>query len=186
MTKAWREVELKETGVTHIDNEMTASLMGLPMRDIALAIAPKEYSEQEKLAFGERAFAHENDYLSLHPGKLFPKVEETLRKLKDRGARLFIVSNCQNGYIDNFVHHYGKDLFEGFLCYGDTKREKSFTIRKLMEKYGLESACYVGDTLGDEVEAKKAGCYFIYAEYGFGKCQNPDATIVQFQDLLKY
>ena len=184
VTKAWQEQEILETGKTHIDLELTSSLMGLPMKEIAMAIAPKEYSEEEKLAFGERAFLAENKYLSTCPGKLFPGVEHTLRELRARGHRLFIVSNCQNGYIDNFVHHYGKDLFEGFLCYGDTHREKSFTIRQLMSSFRVDEATYVGDTLGDETEAKKAGCFFVYAEYGFGKCDKPDAKIVHFEDLL--
>ena len=184
VTKAWQEQEILETGKTHIDLELTSSLMGLPMKEIAMAIAPNEYSEEEKIAFGERAFLAENNYLSTHPGKLFPKVEETLMELKSRGHRLFIVSNCQNGYIENFVYHYGKGLFEGFLCYGDTHREKSFTIRKLMSSYGIEEASYVGDTLGDEIEAKKAECFFVYAEYGFGKSDKPDAIIVHFEDLL--
>lgn len=49
----------------------------------------------------------ENGYLEEKGGVLFPKLRETLEQLKEK-YRLFIVSNCQNGYIEAFIkaHHF--------------------------------------------------------------------------------
>ena len=43
----------------------------------------------------------ENIYLAEHGGILYPKLEETLQKLSEKYP-LFIVSNCQDGYIQSF------------------------------------------------------------------------------------
>lgn len=184
VAKSWQEIAIKEFGKTHVTVELVASLMGKPMKDIALAIAPEELSEEKKLAFGERAFLYENEYLSLHPGKPFEGVVETLKELRKRGHRLFIVSNCQNGYIETFTNVIKPFEFDGTLCYGETGTEKSLTMRELMKRHGVNKAIYVGDTLGDEVETKKAGLPFVYAAYGFGKSENPDYIIHRFSDLL--
>ena len=184
VAEAWKETAIKEFGVTHVDVDLVASLMGKPMRDIALAIAPSWLSEKEKLEFGVRAFAHENAYLSLHPGHLFDGAKETLEELRRRGHRLFVVSNCQNGYIETFLPTLFPFEFDGYLCYGDTGKDKHFTIRALMEKYGVKDALYVGDTLGDEKETHLAKLPFVYASYGFGEAENPEFTIKRFADLL--
>ena len=47
--------------------------------------------------------SYENEYLSIHGGTLYPGLEDTLKELK-KNYRLFIVSNCQSGYIEAFLH----------------------------------------------------------------------------------
>lgn len=184
VAEAWKEAAISEFGTTHIDVDLVASLMGKPMRDIALAIAPSFLGEEDKLAFGVRAFAHENRYLSSHPGHLFPDVVETLTELKRRGHGIYLVSNCQNGYIETFLPVALPFRFDGYLCYGDTGKEKHYTIRLLMEKYGIGKAVYVGDTLGDEKETHLAGLPFVYASYGFGESTSHEYKIDRFADLL--
>ena len=61
-----------------------------------------------------------------------------------------------------------RDLISGHLCFGDTGTDKGTTIRILMDKYGISSAAYVGDTQGDREAAEKAGIDFLWAAYGFG------------------
>ena len=184
VAESWREIALQEFGFTHIDEALVASLMGLPMDEIAMAISPDFLPRDGKLGFGERAFAHENEYLSLHPGTPFEGVEETLRELRERGHRLFVVSNCQRGYIENFLNLMKPFEFDGHLCYGDTKKQKAFTILELMRREKIASALYVGDTEGDERETHLAGLPFVYASYGFGKALAPDYVIRRFADLL--
>ena len=42
---------------------------------------------------------YENRYLETHPGVLYPGVKETVIRLAGN-YELFIVSNCQSGYIE--------------------------------------------------------------------------------------
>lgn len=46
-----------------------------------------------------------------------------------------------------------------------------------------KNCVYIGDTAGDEAAAHAAGIPFIYAAYGFGSANNPDAVIHNFNEL---
>ena len=73
---------------------------------------------------------------------------------------------------------------QGHLCFGDTGTSKGRTIRTLMERYGIESCAYVGDTQGDYEATVEAGVPFIWATYGFGTPAGYAAKIDTFADLL--
>lgn len=126
----------------------------------------------------------ENQYIREHGGELYPRLEETLRSLKRR-YHLYIVSNCQSGYIEAFLDYYRLwDLFEDIECFGNTGLPKSGSIRLLYERNHLEAAAYVGDIQGDCDAATEAGLHFIHAAYGFGTIDHPVPAIVAFPELL--
>lgn len=127
---------------------------------------------------------YENEYLREHGGVLYDGVEDTIAKLSG-SHRLFIVSNCQSGYIEAFLDYYGfGKYFKDILCWGDTKVSKGESIKILMEKNGIEDAAYVGDIQGDCDSARFAGIKFIHAAYGFGSVKDKDAEINTFAELL--
>ncbi|NCC43201.1 MAG: HAD family hydrolase [Clostridia bacterium] len=100
--------------------------------------------------------------------------------------RLFIVSNCQAGYIEVFLKSSGfGQYFEGHLCPGDTGNAKADNIRQIIRDYKLASPVYVGDTDGDHRATKSAGIPFVFAAYGFGSVCSPDYTINCPKELLK-
>ena len=104
-----------------------------------------------------------------HPGRIYPDVRSTLERLKEEGWHLYIVSNCQKGYIEDFLHAANAEsLIEDHLCYEDTEQEKDYNIRLCAQRNELDYAMYVGDTAGDLQSAVKAGTDFVFASYGFG------------------
>ncbi len=105
-----------------------------------------------------RCCAEENDYLRRHGGVLYAGVKETLAALKEN-QNLYIVSNCQSGYIEAFLDYYG-------LC--NNGKKKGENIRLLAERNHLDAAVYVGDIQGDYDASAEAGVGFIHAAYGFG------------------
>ncbi|MDE6825274.1 MAG: HAD family hydrolase [Paramuribaculum sp.] len=110
-------------------------------------------------------------------GKLYPGVEQTLRELA-RTHRLFMVSNCGPEGLHNFVALTGlADVITDTLTHGQTQLPKDGNIKLLIEKYGLQSPVYVGDTASDCTSAHKAGIPFIHAAYGFGSAPDADAAI---------
>lgn len=110
-------------------------------------------------------------------GKLYPGAETTLRELA-RTRRLFMVSNCGPEGLHNFVALTGlADVITDTLTHGQTQLPKEGNIKLLMERYGLESPVYVGDTASDCVSAHKAGIPFIHAAYGFGTAPDADGAI---------
>ncbi len=183
VAESWNEVGRRYYGPDYyISGEQVRGLMGKTMLDIAASLIPPN-AGPEKDQFTQECFSYEIVYLGPHPGKLFPNELETLQKLA-KDYRLFIVSNCQNGYIENFMPLVPEGLFEGFMCFGDTHKPKQFTIRALMEKYGIEKAAYIGDTSGDETATRLAYIPFIHAAYGYDKTVAPDGVANSFEELL--
>ena len=96
---------------------------------------------------------------------------------------LYIVSNCQAGYIEAFLDHYDfRDLFEDIECYGNNRKQKGENIALLTRRNHLDRAVYVGDIQGDYEAASSAGLPFIHAAYGFGKIS---AEVPKIQGLAQ-
>lgn len=158
------------------------SVMGLQIPDIGKKFFPeldKKYREE----ILNVCCKVECDVIKKRGGKLYPNLSETLEKLSQK-YRLFIVSNCQEGYIESFLeyHKLGK-FFEGFKFVEDPKLSKGDNIKILMKKHGITKAVYVGDTQGDLDASKIAGIPFVYAEYGFGNVKSYDYKIDKFECL---
>ena len=124
-------------------------------------------------------------YLAEYGGQLYGDVRTVMETLKENNHRLFIVSNCQSGYIQAFLkYHQLGDLFEDYEMSGQTGLSKAENIRLIMERNHVKSAVYVGDTEGDEKAAHSAGIPFIHAAYGFGKAKNPEGRIDSLEEML--
>lgn len=153
--------------------------------DVIIKVLLPDCAPEERLRLGERIFAEENDWLATEPGTVYPGVEATLERLAQRYP-LYIVSNCQNGYIEVMLETTGFGrYFSGHLCYGDTQEGKGKNLVTLCKRYGLRDAVYVGDTQGDADACAEAGIPMIYAAYGLGNVENPWKTIHSFSELLK-
>ena len=151
------------------------ALMGKTAEEFAAALLPEE-SPQRGLEAVNACCREELIDLAAYGGVLYPGVRETLEAVKPRWRR-YIVSNCQEGYIETFLDAHGfRDLFDGFLDHS-TGLSKGGNIRLLVEREGLDRAVYVGDTRGDEAAAREAGIPFFHAAYGFGDAEAPDRTL---------
>lgn len=159
-------------------------LMGKTMDVIAADLFPNaDLETRNKLA--EECFNTENDYLAEHGGELYPKLRETMEKLKDE-YHLYIVSNCQTGYIETFLKYYQfEDLFEDIECYGNNGYQKGDNIALVVKRNNLDDAVYVGDIQGDYDSSVKAGVKFIHAAYGFGKINAEVPKITQLSELTE-
>ena len=159
-------------------------VFGKTMTEIADTLFPS-LSADERMKLLEVCFDEENRYLEDHPGILYPDVARTLKKLASRYP-LYIVSNCQCGYIEVLLRTTGLGPYiKDHLCFGETQVPKGETIRKLIVKNRLQSPVYVGDTQGDADSCKTAGIPFIFAEYGFGDVLDARMRIQTFSDLEK-
>lgn len=167
-----------------IGMEELSAYLGLPMTEIADRMFPACTAEQKQL-FMDECCEQENVWLGRNGGKLYPKLISTLQELK-KEYRLFIVSNCQKGYIESFLQaHKAKELFDDILCWGDTLLSKGENNKLIMLRNGITKAVYVGDTAGDENSARVAQIPFIFASYGFGDAVAPDYILQSFADLPK-
>ena len=159
-------------------------VFGKTMTEIADTLFSR-LPEKERIKLLEVCFQYENRYLETHPGKLYDGVTDTLAVLSGQYP-LFIVSNCQCGYIEVLLRTTGLGPYiKDHLCFGETQVPKGETIRKLIVKNRLQSPVYVGDTQGDADSCKTAGIPFIFAEYGFGDVPDARMRIQTFSDLEK-
>lgn len=181
---AWRQVCERE-GVPSdmITPERLKKEFGKTLEDIGFSLFPF-LPKEEAVRVTALACDLENEYLLENPPSLYPGVKEVFRILSQK-MPLFIVSNCQAGYIEVLLETtdltpYVKD----HLCPGDTGEAKAANIRRIVEKHHLKNAVYVGDTMGDYRAVKEAGLPFIFASYGFGEVPEPDEIIQRPEDLL--
>lgn len=159
-------------------------VMGKTMDKIAEILFDKVEGE-ERASLLELACKVENDYLREHGGVLYPEIRTTMEKLKE-DYRLFIVSNCQAGYIEAFLDYYQfHDLVEDIECFGNNDKPKAENIVLICERNHVakEDAVYVGDIQGDYDSATAAGVKFIHAAYGFGKIDADVERIQAFAEL---
>lgn len=181
----WSEVASKYPMVTDIITaDKLKALYGLPLEEIAIKLLPSA-TKEIAIKIMEESVVKQCPYLEEHGGILFSKLEETLAELKKK-YKLYIVSNCEEGYIQCFLKaHNLSEYFLDFEYPGRTRLSKADNIRLIMERNNLLKPVYVGDTKGDEKASKAAGVPFIFARYGFGMAENFDYVIDSFDELLK-
>ena len=183
VAKSWtRVVNTEYDTERNITVEDVHGIMGRTMDKIAEALFP-ELEEKARLDLLEKCCKDENEYLREHGGILYPDLEETLKELK-KDYELYIVSNCQSGYIEAFLEHYdfGK-YFSDIECFGNNGLQKGENIRRLAERNGLTKAVYVGDIQGDYDATMAAGLPFIHAAYGFGTVAQKTPKLSCFREL---
>ena len=181
---AWNKV-IKDEGIEHkeLEEKDLKKEFGKPMEAIGESLFP-EMPKDEMMKLMEKMLKYENGLVAAGPCVIFEGVQETIKKLSEKYP-LYIVSNCQDGYIEAFLQ-YSKlgEYFKDFTCPAYTGRLKGENIRIIMERNGLSEAVYVGDTHGDANSCKEAEIPMIYAAYGFGKVEKADASIQSFDELL--
>lgn len=183
VAKSWSQVVAEQYSPEKVITEKDLqSVMGLTMDKLAQALFP-ELQEQQRMELLEACCQTENEYLRKNGGSLYPDVEETLKILQKKYP-LYIVSNCQSGYIEAFLEYYRfEDYFQDIECFGNNGLKKGENIRKVVERNALEDAVYVGDIQGDFDASAEAGIKFIHAAYGFGNIRQQVASIQKFSEL---
>ena len=164
-----------------VSTEESRSIMGMTEKGVAEHIFARYGDDADGMC--HRCLMDEGEYITRHGADIYAGLEAALEKLS-ASARLFIVSNCQCGYIEAFLSCSGLGrFFTAFECEGSTGLTKGENIRLLVERFGLKTPVYVGDTAMDEAAAKEAGCPFIHAAYGFGSAAAPVGVINSPREL---
>ena len=139
VAKAWenylRNVEQIELPLTA---EIIASMFGQPLPDIAKQIFP-DASREEQLRLIDRCCNAEHEALLKECAPLYEDLEKALQLLAEKYP-LYIVSNCEAGYIEVFLEAtgFGK-YFKGHLCNGDNNLDKGSNISLIARTYDMKS-----------------------------------------------
>ena len=181
--KIW-EVTSAEFGVDRVvTRDELIRYMGKTLDVILAGIMDGVDIDKEK--YLKRLDENESALMGKLGGTLYPGVARGIAELA-KHYRLFLVSNCGKdglGYMTEFTGL--TPYIEGCLSYGMTGRGKAYNIAAVVEKYGLKSPLYVGDTQGDSDAAHTAGIDMCHVTYGFGKCNDAELTADSFSQLTE-
>lgn len=181
VTEAWVETARKYNMPEPTVEDMTG-VMGLNKINLMKKLYP-ELDFDTQMRFFEDSVVICDEIISKKGGKLFDGLVETLTELK-KHFKLYIVSNCQDGYIETFLRFYN---LEDFFCDTENPDERCLSkgenIKSVLQRNGFKNSIFVGDTQGDADAANFAGIPFIYASYGFGKVDSPDFTISSLSEI---
>lgn len=181
------KVVLKEKYPQVIDEVNATILKGLfgkPLYEIAELLFKSVDKEMAHKVIDD-CCEYEIEYLVKHGATLYEGLEEVLKELSKQ-YKLYIVSNCQEGYIQCFFEVY-PHLEQYFLDYeypGRSGKLKADNIRMVVERNNLKNPVYIGDTQGDADAAKEAGVPFIWARYGFGDVKEYSDAIDALYELI--
>jgi phosphoglycolate phosphatase len=184
VVNAWNKIIRSHDKVQEeLTTQQLKETMGLQMHEIGRILFPK-LNEEEREHFMNECSDVETRLLNERGGTLYNHVEEVLEALAKK-YKLFIVSNCQHGYIEAFYNYHR--LEKHFIDYenpGRTGLSKGENIKLIMERNHLREPVYVGDTEGDRKAALDADIPFVYAKYGFGEVKKHDYVIKSLEELL--
>lgn len=185
VARAWNTIiERPEYNLTPLTKHDLYRVMGMTMDKLGQTLWP-DMDIETRNEMLSKCYDVENSYLYEHGGDLYPNLLETLEKLKEK-YHLYIVSNCQAGYIEAFLEHYKMGyLFDDIECFGNNNMSKGYNIADIVKRNDLGKAVYVGDIQGDYDSTMEAGIDFIHAAYGFGTINAEVAAISSFNELIE-
>lgn len=159
------------------------TLFGKTTAEIGAGVFP-DRSPQEQVDFTLECIKEEMVCFGEEAPKPYPGVPEMVKELSKRYP-LFIVSNCEQGYIEFFMDSAGlTSYFKDHLSLGDTGLVKQGNIEEIIRRNHLKKAVYIGDVQGDADSAHGAGIPIVYAAYGFGKIADAEFIIHSPSELL--
>lgn len=181
---AWKSVfpDINVSSVDELNN-----LMGKTTEDFMNFLFPN-CDKTEAINNMDKLEKAEVSYLNINGANVYTNTINTINSLSSN-HKLFIVSNCQSGYIESFLTYYNlSDKFIDIECNGNTKLSKSENINLIITRNKLNpnETCYVGDTLSDLNAAINNNIKFIWAKYGFGNNLVCDTSIDDISELNNF
>ncbi|MBC5772849.1 HAD family hydrolase [Pontibacter sp. KCTC 32443] len=185
VARAWEAARKQvDFEIQEITQEDIRSVAGMQHDLIYNKFFP-DLTEAQKKELMEISGREEMQHLQKYGGKLFSGIKDSLEYLHDK-YKLFIVSNCQDGYIEAFYEFNNMAyLFKDHECSGRTGNPKGENLKDIIKRNKLQQPVYVGDTKGDYQASVVAGVPFIFAGYGFGHVPTYSAYLQSPSDLQK-
>ncbi len=172
--------------VPHVTADVLKGQFGKPMDVIADNLFPMLNQDEKNLLMDKCCQMEQAALLQNTKNITYDGVVETIKEIT-KSIPVFIVSNCQSGYIEVVMEKNSiADFITDFECFGNNGFSKDKNISLIAQRNGLKAPVYVGDTQGDYEACQKAGLPFIWAAYGFGRPEDDNyfAKLEKFDQLL--
>ena len=172
--------------VSHVTADVLKGQFGKPMDVIADNLFPMLNQDEKNLLMEKCCQMEQAALLQNTKNITYDGVVESIKEIT-KSIPVFIVSNCQSGYIEVVMEKNSiADFITDFECFGNNGFSKDKNISLIAQRNGLKTPVYVGDTQGDYEACQKAGLPFIWAAYGFGRPEDDNyfAKLEKFDQLL--
>lgn len=180
--KAWNQGLLKLGIEKTITSDQVESVTGNPNEICIEMLLPglKEKHPTLPATLDE----YETKLIRSEGGRFYEGVIDGIKELSTK-KRIFLVSNCQDWYMDLFLELSGlKKNVTAHDCHGASGKTKKEMLTEIKNYYSLKNTVYIGDTQGDEEAAMQAEIDFIHAAYGFGTSKNNTSKAHSFPELF--
>lgn len=170
--------------------EIILSCLGMLLDQIWKKVLPNHDEIVHRRA-DELLLQLEHEGLKEYVTELYPKVQDTLAQLRERGVRLFVASNGLELYVKDVAEtHEIISYFEGVYSAGEHKTStKVDLVKLLLNNHVVNNAWMVGDRSSDVEAGKQNGQSVIGCAYaGFGadtELVGADALISSFDELIQ-
>lgn len=152
------------TGLPEPSYELINSLYGEPLEEFCRELTGK--CDQETFAKFMARVRHHQSITIPEMGELYPGTVEMLRKLKEMGFDLAVLSNAHLDYMEEVTENLGiRHLFMVLVGRG-AEASKTERLRKLSE--GYDFSVMAGDRYHDVQAALELGIPAIACAYGYG------------------
>ncbi len=170
--------------VQHVTAGILKGQFGKTMDVIADNLFTSLNKEDKKILMKKCCEYEQRALLSNTMNITYKDVVKTIKSIS-KIIPVFIVSNCQSGYIELVMKKNGiTEVIKDFECFGNTGLPKNENIELIVKRNSLKAPVYVGDTQGDYDACKKAGLPFIWAVYGFGRPED-DKYFAKLEDFVQ-
>lgn len=183
---AWNNVTKRHNlKYRQVTSEDVRNVTGKP-HEVCIRETYVGLSEQDLQILITETMTEDNFMVEQLGGEIYQGVGEGLKELSKR-YDLFIVSNCQSGYIETFLKFSGfQGLFRDFECWGNTNKSKAENLRSVITRNSLKTPVMVGDMESDLIAAQTCDIPFFYMNYGFGKVSSCHQEFDSFSKLSKF
>lgn len=181
---AWNKaIDISGYKVKKVNAQILQKEFGKTMNVIAQDLWPELSNSDRDILLShcctEEQIALRNNELDI----CYSGVIDSIKKIS-LALNVYIVSNCQNGYIELMLEKTGlSDYVKDFECYGRTGKGKAENILMLAARNSVKNPVYVGDTQGDCDACLQISVPFIWASYGFGTASTYIEKINSFPEL---
>lgn len=183
---AWNKaIAVKGYEGIEIGHEELGKCMGKEISKIVRNFLPDLNDDEVHDFFTEVDHQYKLLVPSMHP-HIYDGVLSGLEQLSKK-YKLFLLSNCEKDGLVNFMNHTKtRHLIVDYMEHGMTLKPKHHNLRLLIEKHGLQSPVYIGDTDADSKQSEMAGIPFIFVSYGFGYTEDYTMKFDSFIELTDY
>lgn len=157
-------------GYERIKDEEIKAIIGPPLKDMFRQLLPG--ASQATIELGVKYFRERYSKFGVEEAELYPGVKEGLRKLREEGKKIYIVTSKPEAFVETIAKENNIwGLFHGVTGGGLKGNSKSKPIRmgELMKKHNMtqENTVMVGDRHEDVEAAKANGIRCFGVAYGY-------------------